>query len=188
MDVFSFDKPVADSGRFLEMGNELASRVATKNNWKPSDLIGENGSDSATKAKTASYAAPDQWDKITDPRSATSTGHIPIYPRPEGVGLGWGGYDNFTHWQACGRRITKGMVKKENWSADRIKTTKITSNLGRTFEVPRMLEDETDLPPRPNSPVTLYERLNPSESRKAAQKSEERCADFIGTRSGRKAN
>lgn len=187
MDVITFDKPVADSARYLEVGNELACRVMTKGNWKPGDLIGENGSDPATKNKTASYAAPDQWDKITDLRSATSTGHIPAHPRPDNVGLGWGGYDKYTHWQACGRQITKDMVKKENWSTDRLRPTKMTSNLGRTIVVPSMLEDEADLPPRPNSPVTLYDLLHQTKSQKP-QKSEERCADFVGTRSGRRAN
>ncbi|CAG9939709.1 unnamed protein product [Clonostachys rosea f. rosea IK726] len=103
---------------YLDRGCEYVSRHWTKGKWKRGDLIGKNGSDPETKAQSASYAAPDCWDKISERRVATSTGHMPHIERPPSAPLGWGGYDKFHHWQASGRQVTKDMVEEEDWSVD----------------------------------------------------------------------
>lgn len=186
VDVVSFDKPVADADRYLKDGLQFVSQVWTKSNWKPGDLTGKDGSDQAVKDKTASYAPPDQWDKITDLRSATSTGHVPVRSRPPNVALGWGGYDKFTHWQSCGRQITKDMVKKEKWSTDRSKSTRYNDEEGNlAFVIPSIVQ-EADYPPRTKSPVSLYEVFNPPPEKKSTAKSEELTAAFVGTRPTRK--
>ncbi|CAI6091318.1 unnamed protein product, partial [Clonostachys chloroleuca] len=89
------DEPAAGTDAYLDRGYEYVSRNWTDVNWKRGDLIGKNGSDPETKAQLASYAAPNCWDKISERRVATSTGHVPHIERPSNVHLGWGGYDKF---------------------------------------------------------------------------------------------
>lgn len=102
VDVLATDKPAADNEYYLKHGADFVKRNWTKGNWSPGDLLGANGSDPATKAQSASYATPDQWDKLTENRSATSIGHVHHRPRPERVCLGWGDYDQYATWQSHG--------------------------------------------------------------------------------------
>lgn len=38
--------------------------------------------------------------------------------RPQGIGLGWGGYDKFHQWQADGRQIDPRDVEPYDWQFD----------------------------------------------------------------------
>lgn len=183
MDVFTTDKPAADTAHFLEHGNESLRRTCTRGPWKPGDLIGENGSDPDTKARSASYAAPDQWDKITERHSATSTGHVPHHPRPANVSLGWGGYDKFTHWQACGRQVTKDMVEKEDWSTDLLQPMKLYNEAGELVDIVPPSVKAKHLPLQTHPPPTLYEVVNATDKRNLQPPAprNHRSAAFSGT-------
>jgi hypothetical protein len=166
VDVVTTDKPAADTARYLARGNEIMSSVWTKGKWKPGDLIGKVGSDPEVKAQSATYATPDKWDEISDQRLATSAGHIMQIERPPNVCLGWGGYDKFIQWQAAGRRITKDMVEKEDWSADLNKPIEFVDEEGNVVRTITTKIKEHLLPHRPQVPVSLYEHLNARDARK----------------------
>lgn len=76
-DVISFDKPAADTDRFVERGNKFVERgnkfvstAMTDNDWRPGQLVGQNGSDPATIAQSPSFAPP------------TATTNFPSVVRP----------------------------------------------------------------------------------------------------------
>ncbi len=111
-DTDSFgDNPLSRGPYHLAKGYELLSRWSG-GAWKHGDLLGIGGADDAAKKKTATYAAPRDWHKIQDPRVATSTGHIMKRGRPRAVAPGWGGYDEFTAWQASGRHVQPWMPER----------------------------------------------------------------------------
>jgi hypothetical protein len=151
---------------YLDRGCEYVSRHWTKGKWKRGDLIGKNGSDPETKAQSASYAAPDCWDKISERRVATSTGHMPHIERPPSAPLGWGGYDKIHHWQASGRQVTKDMVEEEDWSVDIDTPFDFANEAGEVMDTVPPVVREQDLPPLADPPVTLHELLNKREGRK----------------------
>ncbi|KAI9167614.1 hypothetical protein HJFPF1_03747 [Paramyrothecium foliicola] len=166
-DVAVADKPALDTSRFLEIGNDFVRRHRTKGSWKPGDLIGPNGSDNETKAKSPSYAAPEDWNKLTEHRSATSGGHLFHYDRPDNVCLGWGGYDEYTEWQSNGRAISKEMVEETvEWSTDLMRPLEIESVDGNLIEtiIPNL--EEKFIPPRPQKPISLYEAVNEDKTKK----------------------
>ncbi|KAK1980141.1 hypothetical protein LZ30DRAFT_690158 [Colletotrichum cereale] len=162
VDVLSYDQPAADTTRYLEHGNNFISSAMTKNNWHAGQLIGPNGSDPAVIAKSMSFAPPDSHNDVSERRSATSTGHILQYRRPAGVCLGWGGYDEHTHWQSFGRRVTKDMVEKRDWPDDQLAPVSVVNESGEVVDVVTIPFKREDLPSQPQKPVTLYDRLNNS--------------------------
>ncbi|KAH7127457.1 hypothetical protein EDB81DRAFT_889255 [Dactylonectria macrodidyma] len=164
VDILTTDKPAADTAHYLAIGNEFVRRNWTDGKWVPGDLIGENGSDPATKAKSATYA--ESWDKVEDLRSATSTGHFMQHPRPTDVCLGWGGYDQYTHWQRSGRHIKKETVKKEKWSTDRMAPVNFVNESGEMVDTVLPALELEDLPPRLQDPIPLYELLHETDKRK----------------------
>ncbi|CAH0016619.1 unnamed protein product, partial [Clonostachys rhizophaga] len=166
VDVMTTDEPATDTDAYLDRGYEYVSRHWTKGKWKRGDLIGKNGSDPETKAQSASYAAPDCWDKLSERRVATSTGHMPHIERPPNVPLGWGGYDKFHHWQASGRQVTKDMVEEEDWSVDIDMPFDFVNEEGEVVDTVPPIVREQDLPPLADPPITLHELLNEREERK----------------------
>ncbi|KAM0514557.1 hypothetical protein ACHAPE_006853 [Trichoderma viride] len=172
VDVVSYDKPAADTNLYLEHANAFVSTTMTKNNWRPGQLIGPDGSDPETMNQSPSYALPDRWDEISERRSATSTGHVLQYQRPNVVPLGWGGYDRYIRWQSYGRRVTKDMVKEENWSTDPLAPFTIVNEGGEIVETITQPFKLEDLPPQPRNLISLYDRLNSEDGRgrKAAER------------------
>ncbi|KAK1242949.1 hypothetical protein MKX08_005761 [Trichoderma sp. CBMAI-0020] len=71
VDVVSYDKPVADTDLYLEHAKKFVSAAMTKNNWRPGQLIGPDGSDPETMNQSPSYAPhtvkEENWS--TDPLS-----------------------------------------------------------------------------------------------------------------------
>lgn len=112
-DVLMLDNPNWGASLFLGIGH---GRMAewSKGRWQQGNLLGPGGEDATVKKKTATYADPKDWDKIQDDRVATSKGHILVNGRPRGVAPGWGGYDEFTEWQASGRKIHSWMVSSSD--------------------------------------------------------------------------
>jgi hypothetical protein len=58
-----------------------------------------------------------------DLRIATSRSMCPEFSRPRSVRLGWGDFDMFEQWMACGRRVTPDMLPpledgQQDWPAD----------------------------------------------------------------------
>ncbi|WYZ35849.1 hypothetical protein EsH8_X_000496 [Colletotrichum jinshuiense] len=165
VDVVSYDRPTADTMRYLEHGNNLISSAMTDGNWRPGQLIGKNGSDPATMAQSPSFAPPDRHDQVSESRSATSTGHVLQHARPAGVCYGWGDYDQHTHWQSFGRRVTKDMVEKQNWPTDPLAPIRFVNESNetkKTFNSHFTQEDVSSL----HTPVSLHELLNSEHKRK----------------------
>lgn len=193
-DVIATDNPVADGNHYLRDGFEMMKRMS-ENKWKPGDLLDEDGSDPKVKDRLASYASPSDWDQITDLRSATSTSHLFHHDRPDDVCVGWGGYDEFNHWQSCGRRVTKDMVGVENpkaaedpeakerveerkWEDDNNGATEFVNEAGEVvFTVPAYVTQPFQRDDRQTTgkvkPRSLYSRLHPHKTDKTAKKPKE---------------
>lgn len=172
MDVVTNDKPTEDMNRYLERGLNAASLHLTNGKWKPGDLIGKKGSRPETKAKSASYAPPDQWDKISESRSATSASHIPQYDRIHNTVLGWGDYDQYEDWLAHGRQVTSEMVEKDEWTRKRLPRNCV-NEAGEVVETIPPIVQKSDLPYRSRAPLTFYERFHGRDKSKD-EKEEER--------------
>lgn len=167
MDVFSTDQPTVDAKYFLAKGIEILNNSMTDGKWSPGDLIGANGSDPETKAQSASYAPSSQWNQITEPRVATSTGHLKHFDRPPGVGVGWGDFDRFDQWQSAGRCIKPDMVEEGDWSTDRLDSIDyVIKGTNETVVTIGPGLESQDLPLRPHTPETLYQALNKRAARK----------------------
>ncbi|CAH0055167.1 unnamed protein product [Clonostachys solani] len=181
-DVISTDNPVADGNYYLRDGFEMMKRMSD-NKWKPGDLLDEDGSDPKVKDGLASYASRSDWDQITDLRSATPTSHVFHHDRPDDVCVGWGGYDDFNHWQSCGRRVTKDMVGVQNpkaaedpeaeerieerkWEDDSTRPTRFVDEAGKLFctvpaYVTQPLQRRGRQTTKKAKPKSLYSRLHP---------------------------
>lgn len=102
-----------------------------------------------------------------DIRSATSHGHSITYPRPVGVGAGWGGYDEVYEWQACGRAVDKSMPEPLNWS-EKVTTTFVSIDNPRVvvaslagFDIRPQVEDDDDDDEAPK-PKSLWRKFQES--------------------------
>ncbi|EHK17760.1 uncharacterized protein TRIVIDRAFT_66661 [Trichoderma virens Gv29-8] len=162
----NFKKVPKEEVAALEAQGWEVYSVMTKSDWRPGQLIGQNGSDPATLAKSPSFAPPDRHKEATDRRSATSTGHVLLYQRPAGVCAGWGGYDDYTQWQSFGRRIHKDMVEKQEWSTDPMKPVQFVDESGEVAQTITIPFDREDLPSQPRNLASLYDKLNPTDSQK----------------------
>ncbi|POS70515.1 hypothetical protein DHEL01_v211089 [Diaporthe helianthi] len=80
-----------------------------------------------------------QGNSGADLRTATNGGHVPIKKRPQDIGLGWGGYDDFHQWQANGRKINPDDVKDDQWQFDVRKMGVVEKGSGKEtkFAVPK---------------------------------------------------
>lgn len=151
----------------------------TKNNWRPGQLVGQNGSDPATIAQSPTFAAPSRQDQFSERRSATSTGHLLQFQRPSDVGYGWGDYDQFTEWQSFGRRVTKDMVENKNWQKDPLAPVDLVDESGTVVRTLTIPFKRAQLPVA-QEPLSVYERLNqadnpkPINNRKRKRKDRER--------------
>ncbi|KAK3181897.1 hypothetical protein K4F52_006801 [Lecanicillium sp. MT-2017a] len=179
VDVTTTDNPAADTERYLGRGNDFVARNWTEGNWKPGDLLGENGSDPATKVQSATYANPDSWNQLSESRVATSTGHVPHHERPAEVGLGWGDYDKFTFWQSSGRQVTKDMVEEKDWSTELNRPITFVDEAGEVVETFNPEIEAKDLPNRSQPPLTLHQVLTGGV--KQRQKVSERTLAWPGT-------
>ncbi|RFU73324.1 hypothetical protein TARUN_8932 [Trichoderma arundinaceum] len=164
-DVISFDKPAADTDRFLERGNKFVSAVMTNNDWRPGQLFGQNGSDPATIAQSPSFAPPNCHNQFSERRSATSTGHLLQHQRPADVSYGWGDYDQNTYWQSFGRRVTKDMVENKNWRKDPMEPINLVDESGTIAQTLAIPFKRIQLSNARKS-LSLYEQLNSPDNRK----------------------
>ncbi|KAG9256045.1 uncharacterized protein F5Z01DRAFT_698869 [Emericellopsis atlantica] len=117
-DVFCYDDPARDTDRFLKHANEYAEHGLStpgKEIWKPGCLIGPDGADEDVKNLSKSYVPWENRSEVTESRSATSSSHGLIHPRPRGVCVGWGGYDEFIDWQLHGRAVRREMVEHRDY-------------------------------------------------------------------------
>lgn len=167
-DVVSRDNPAGDISRYLHRGMEFVKQTwMMDDKWSPGDLLGPDGTDPEVKGRSASHAPPDNWDKVTDRRSATSIGHLPHVERPSRVCVGWGGYDSFTHWQANGRLVPKELVEEEPWSADLGDSVEFVDDEGNTETIMPVIEPK-HFSHRKEDPLTLYSFLNEDKEEKRA--------------------
>lgn len=178
MDVHTTDKPAEDMKYYLERGLEIASSVwslSKKRNgvaWVPGDLIGPDGSDPATKAKSLSLISPTECGKPTDERrSITSAGHIPGRSRPNDVCVGWGEWDNYNAWQLHGRHLDKEYIPDPDpqpWRVDRVPPVTFEFEDGTKETVESRL-NETYQDSRGGDPWTVREAIDDT-ARKRNQK------------------
>ncbi|KAM0322275.1 hypothetical protein ACHAQA_009564 [Verticillium albo-atrum] len=161
-DSCSTDQPAKDSMRWLERGLKSMESSLTAGPWRQGHLLGPNGSDPAVMAQSPSYASYKDYKEGggQERRSATSIGHLIKHPRPPGVGVGWGGYDEFIEWQSYGREVTLNMVKKEDWTTDPMEPLVFKNEAGEVTDTfPSFHISKEDLPAMAQEPISLYDRL-----------------------------
>ncbi|KAG7404847.1 hypothetical protein LZL87_006259 [Fusarium oxysporum] len=110
-DVLTADAPYKDIAKIFARETEL-SHAGDKMAWVEGQMLGE--ADKETKAPISiseEFMFPGDH---TDTRLSTSRGHLMGHYRPEGVGAGWGGYDEYYEWQANGQAINKDWVKQDD--------------------------------------------------------------------------
>lgn len=137
----------------------------TLNNWRPGQLVGQNGSDPATIAQSPTFATPNRQNQFSESRSATSTGHLLQFQRPTEVGYGWGDYDQLTYWQSFGRRLTKDMVENKNWQKDPMQPVDRVDESG-TVVRPLTIPFKREELPVAQEPLSVYERLDSADTLK----------------------
>ncbi|KAH7310574.1 hypothetical protein B0I35DRAFT_412072 [Stachybotrys elegans] len=172
-DVVTTDKPAEDTDRHLGVGNSLLASTWAKD-WKPGNLLGENGSNYFVKARSMTYCAPEHRGEVIDDRLATSAGHIQAPERPAYAGLGWGGHDQWNAWTGAGRAIPKEMVEKKDWSTDPMAPAKCYNEKGEFLGTWPALLPEDQLPKRREPPVPLYDVLHGVDKEKKAKERRKR--------------
>ena len=97
-------------------------------------------------------------------QSATSRGHMPKFPRPAGIGAGWGDFDLFLQWQIHGRQVKGEMVENKEWSKLPEKTFQYVpardspaGTPGMTFTIDDAVLEETKRDEK--LPKTLFEMV-----------------------------
>jgi hypothetical protein len=122
-DVFTADAPYKYTAKIFSRATEL-SRAGDNMAWVEGQMLGE--ADKGTKAPISvsqEFIFPGDH---TDARSSNSQGHQISHCRPEEIGAGWGGYDEFYEWQANGRAINKDWVKQGDPDWRNTKTAPLT--------------------------------------------------------------
>jgi hypothetical protein len=107
-DVLSCEAPWRDTKHIFRRGIEIANAKSSKP-WMEgliSDYHGEEPS-----LSFADEFRPPALSNTFD--TATSFGHPFQYKRPPNAGMGWGDFDGFPLWQACGRKITLNMIPRK---------------------------------------------------------------------------
>lgn len=158
-DIDTFDQPLKEAEKYLATGYKLMKH-ATKTDWEPGNLLGDDGKDPEIMKKTITGIPWEERDNITDPRVGTSTGHIPVHVRPTTACAGWGGYDEFISWQAAGRAVRKEMVKDEKWNRQRNATVRFVDEDGNVTDIVENKIPEEHWPYRHEAPVPLYDKLH----------------------------
>ncbi|KAI1396449.1 hypothetical protein F4819DRAFT_475181 [Hypoxylon fuscum] len=107
-----------DTKDFFKLGLEIHSAINSKAKWEPGQIMG--GDSAKNPAQDSPSLAPSFKPPAEqpNPRSATSSGFVHRYPRPGGVGAGWGDHDLFGKWQSYGRMIEFDMIPEIEWSND----------------------------------------------------------------------
>lgn len=145
VDVLTTDQPWKDTEQFFERGIK-AINSAGGSQWFPGAVLDRRVVDGIPEENLSfcevecisndpEFRKP--GDTGDDFRTATSLGHDPIIKRPQGVGMGWGGYDDFHLWQAAGRKINPDDVEQRDWQFDVRKMVFVEEDTGKetTFEV-----------------------------------------------------
>ncbi|KAJ2977549.1 hypothetical protein NQ176_g4310 [Zarea fungicola] len=158
-DVDTTDKPLAEAERYLGVGYKILENWTEGSTWKPGNLWGDDGSDPKIMEKTVTGIPRADRANVSDPRVETSTGHIPVYTRPQDAGLGWGGFDSVLAWQAAGRAVHADMTKDEKWNTDLTEPIKFVDKTGKVHLVKNIFSPE-ELSSRPEPPVALHDLLH----------------------------
>ena len=174
-DVWETDAPYKDAAHMFAAEIETAS-LADGLSWQPGQLLGGDLKARAPISHSPAFISPAESSKNF--QSATSRGHQLKFPRPAGVGAGWGDHDLFREWQIHGRQVKRSMVEDKEWRKD--------------------IEGSFEFVPSPDSPAgtrgvtippdeavtdkfrdeealkSLFEALNPKRKRQASQSGEPR--------------
>lgn len=145
VDVMTTDQPWKDTKRLFERGIN-ATNYPGGSQWFPGAVLDTPVVDGIPKGNLSfcevecisndpEYLKPGHTGD--DFRTATSLGHAPIKKRPQGVGMGWGGYDAFHQWQANGRKINPDDVEQRDWQFDAHEMVVVEEGTGKktTFDV-----------------------------------------------------
>ncbi|CAG9994480.1 unnamed protein product [Clonostachys byssicola] len=156
VDIITEERTVADTRWFLGPGLTLMTTTMPNDSWRLGQLLGQDGSNPGTIAKSLSFAPRESELDNSEARSATSTGHVIVHPRDSTVGAGWGDYDKHIRWQSYGRRLTKDMVEEKEWSTDL--AANFVNDAGEVVKTIGSEIKPEDLSAR--TPVSLYGRLH----------------------------
>lgn len=146
------------------------SRRADGLSWQPGQLLGDLEA-RAPISHSPTFLPPGESSQ--DFQSATSRGHLPKFPRPAGVGAGWGDHDLFREWQIHGRQVKRSMVEDKEWSEVPARTLEFvptddspagTRGVTIPLDAGFMATDN----PLGEPPKSLFEMLNPEQE--ASQK------------------
>ncbi|KAI1858518.1 uncharacterized protein JN550_012565 [Neoarthrinium moseri] len=156
-DVLETDKPHEDTV-FLFRDLDHRKIGDSRRLFTPGHLVGPDNKASTSLSFAPAGVLP-RSDLSLDPRTATHSAFVVTYPRPAGVGLGWGDYDSFIPWQRAGRQVKKNMVERKNW------------NKGQEPLVLAKADDPSDTlvlaGKEENSNLkSLWEKLNPTQEHK----------------------
>lgn len=112
-DVWTTDAPYKDTARIFAAGIEMSCRQDGLS-WKPGQLLGLDPLAKALLSYSPTFIPPSE--SSSNLQSATSRSHIPKFPRPAGIGAGWGDFDLFRQWQIHGRQVRAEMVENKERS------------------------------------------------------------------------
>ena len=160
-DVWTTDAPYKDTARIFAAGIET-SRREDGLSWKPGQLLGLDPLAKALLSYSPTFIPPSE--SSNNLQSATSRGHIPKFPRPAGIGAGWGDFDLFRQWQIHGRQVKGEMVEDKERSKLPEKTFQCVpardspaGTPGMTFTIDDAVLEETK--PDEKLPKTLFEMV-----------------------------
>ncbi|KAJ3522236.1 hypothetical protein NM208_g12947 [Fusarium decemcellulare] len=111
-DVFCAQNPFEDTIRIFP-GAIRVSRVRDKLAYEEGQVLGADQAARDASTTITAFSLPGLPDQSL--LSAMSRGFQAKYPRPPGVGAGWGDWDAFREWQLHGRHIQKTLVEPGNW-------------------------------------------------------------------------
>jgi hypothetical protein len=111
-DVWETDAPYKDAAHMFAAEVDTAS-LADRLSWQPGQLLGGDLQARAPISFSPTFISPAESSKNF--QSATSRGHQLKFPRPAGVGAGWGDHYLFREWQIHGRQVRRSMVENKEW-------------------------------------------------------------------------
>lgn len=158
-DTMTLDRPWADTELYMPRGCELLRKQQTMGTWAPVKTLDQIPEAQASSLSFSSFRPAGEIQKLCP---ATFVGHTHKYPRPNGVGAGWGGYDKFALWQSFGRHVDPSLVEEEDWETDPAAPLHLVSDEGVVeMVIPSVYRKDTSEEP----PMSLYEKLHRDKSK-----------------------
>lgn len=155
-DVRNIDAPYKDTAYSFASAIEIYKHMGGSD-LEPGQMIFHEPTERSTVSHSPTFVP--QGEVPVDENSASSRHDLEVYPTTSTVGVGWGDYSRFQHWQRHGRAIKPNMVPEKPFERELPPRVTFVSHTGGSSTTIRTDHEELRMP-MGEPPETLHEKLH----------------------------